>query len=94
MNPRNTTMHQPNSDLTISEVLTDPLIRAVMRADGVTTNEMKTLLYSAASALRQTQPGTTSARSHSVNLLAAPKRRLLSMVHPLAARSDLVRLSA
>ncbi|MCV9967097.1 hypothetical protein OIU34_35280 [Pararhizobium sp. BT-229] len=86
-------MHQANSDLTISEVLNDPMIRAVMRADGVTTNEMKTLLYSAASALRQTQPGTVSAKNHTANLLAAPKRRLLSMVHPLAARSDL-RLSA
>ena len=29
-------MHQANSDLTIHEVLTDPMIRAVMRADGVT----------------------------------------------------------
>ena len=27
-------MHQANSDLTIHEVLTDPMIRAVMRADG------------------------------------------------------------
>ena len=56
-------MHQANSDLTITEVLTDPMIRAVMRADGVTTNEMKTLLYSAASALRQTQPGTVTPRN-------------------------------
>lgn len=87
-------MHQANSDLTISEVLTDPMIRAVMRADGVTTNEMKTLLYSAASALRETQPGEISAANHTANLLAAPKRRLLSMVHPLAARSDVMRLSA
>lgn len=86
-------MHQANSDLTITEVLTDPMIRAVMRADGVTTNEMKTLLYSAASALRQTQPGSVSA-NHTANLLAAPKRRLLSMVHPLASRSDLLRMSA
>jgi hypothetical protein len=87
-------MHQANSDLTIHEVLTDPMIRAVMRADGVTTNEMKTLLYSAASALRQMQPGTVSAKNHTANLLAAPKRRLLSMVHPLAARSDCLRMSA
>lgn len=87
-------MHQANSDLTISEVLTDPMIRAIMRADGVTTNEMKTLLYSAASALRETQPGAVSAQNHTANMLAAPKRRLLSMVHPLAARSDFMRLSA
>ncbi|MBW9065767.1 hypothetical protein JNB71_20900 [Rhizobium herbae] len=87
-------MHLANSDLTITEVLTDPMIRAVMRADGVTTNEMKTLLYSAASALRQTQPGTVSAKNHTANLLAAPKRRLLSMVHPLASRSDVLRMSA
>ena len=87
-------MHQANSDLTIHEVLTDPMIRAVMRADGVTTNEMKTLLYSAASALRQMQPGTMSAKNHTANLLAAPKRRLLSMVHPLASSSDCLRMSA
>ncbi len=86
-------MQQPNSDLTISEVLSDPMIRAIMRADGVTTNEMKTLLYSAASALRQMQPGAVGAKSHTANLLAAPKRRLLSMVHPLAVRSDF-RMSA
>lgn len=86
-------MHQTDSDLTISEVLSDPMIRSLMRADGVTTNEMKTLLYSAASAMREMQPGAVSAKSHTANLLAAPKRRLLSMVHPLAVRSDL-RLSA
>lgn len=87
-------MHQANSDMTITEVLSDPMIRAVMRADRVTTNEMKTLLYSAASALRQMEPGAVSAKNHTANLLAAPKRRLLSMVHPLASRDDVLRMSA
>ena len=87
-------MHQANSDLTITEVLNDPMIRSVMRADRVTTNEMKTLLYSAASAMRETQPGEISASKHTANLLAAPKRRLLSMVHPLASRSDFMLMCA
>ena len=81
-------MSEANSDLTISEVLNDPLIRAVMRADRVTTNEMKTLLYSTANALAQTVPNPSNSRSHAARLLAAPKRRLLSMVHPLSVRSS------
>ncbi|KQS83248.1 MULTISPECIES: hypothetical protein [unclassified Rhizobium] len=87
-------MHPASSDLTITEALGDPMIRAIMRADGVTTTEMKTLLYSAASALRQMQPGSVSAKNHTTNLLAAPKRRLLSMVHPLASPSDYRRTAA
>ena len=37
-----------NSELTISEALLDPLIAMVMRADGVTCEELKQLLETAA----------------------------------------------
>lgn len=77
-----------NDDLTLSEALADPMIRAVMRADKVTTSEFKMLMLSAANALRQpVPPATDGARQHATRLLAAPKRRLLAMVHPLAAGS-------
>ena len=81
---KETAMNPAKNEMTIDDVLADPMIRAVMRADGVTSSEIRTLLYSAASALRHTEPG--NARRHAANLLAAPKRRLLSMVHPLASR--------
>jgi hypothetical protein len=38
----------PATDLTIAEVLNDPLIRQVMQADKMTLNEMKILLQDAA----------------------------------------------
>ena len=81
-------MNQANTDLTLDEVLSDPMIRAVMRADGVTSSEFKTLLYSAASALRHAEPSLGGTKAHATKLLSAPKRRLLSMVHPLAVRSS------
>jgi len=74
-------------DPTLAELLSDPLTRAVMRADGVTSSEFKTLLYSAANALRHAAP-SNGTKAHAAKLLAAPKRRLLSMVHPLAVRSS------
>jgi hypothetical protein len=81
-------MNMAHDDLTLNEVLTDPLIRAVMRADGVTSSEFKTLLYSAANALEHAKPEPGGARTHAAKLLAAPKRRLLAMVHPLSVRAD------
>lgn len=82
-------MNQAYDDLTLDEVLSDPMIRIMMRADGVTTSEIKTLLYSAASALRSAQPQEGGARAAAHRLMTAPKRRLLSMVHPLAARGEM-----
>ncbi|OLP53426.1 hypothetical protein BJF92_01345 [Rhizobium rhizosphaerae] len=81
-------MNQAHDDLTLNDVLTDPMIRMMMRADGVTTSEMKTLLYSAASAMRSAQSQDGGARAVAHRLMTAPKRRLLSMVHPLAARGE------
>ncbi|KQS65358.1 hypothetical protein ASG39_08945 [Rhizobium sp. Leaf371] len=80
-------MNMANDDLTLNEVLTDPMIRAVMRADGVTSSQFRTLLYSAANALENAKPEPGGARTHAAKLLAAPKRRLLAMVHPLAVRT-------
>lgn len=81
-------MNQANTDLTLDEVLSDPMIRAIMRADGVTSSEFKTLLFSAASALRHAEPSVGGTKAHALKLLSAPKRRLLSMVHPLAVCSS------
>lgn len=41
-------MPQTYADLTISEVLSDPMINAVMRADHVTRHDLEILLKSAA----------------------------------------------
>ncbi|OLP59189.1 hypothetical protein BJF93_04625 [Xaviernesmea oryzae] len=82
-------MNQAHDDLTLEEVLTDPMIRMMMRADGVTTSEMKTLLYSAASAMRGAENHEGGARAAAHRLMTAPKRRLLAMVHPLAMRGEM-----
>ncbi|WEZ82321.1 hypothetical protein P6U16_14315 [Rhizobium sp. 32-5/1] len=49
-------MYQAQTDLTLNEVLTDPLIRAVMHADGVQMAEFKSLLQTAARGIRQREP--------------------------------------
>ncbi|MBA8879052.1 hypothetical protein [Phyllobacterium myrsinacearum] len=41
-------MPQPYADLTIAEVLSDPLINSVMTADHVTRKELELLMVSAA----------------------------------------------
>lgn len=41
-----------NDELTITEALRDPLIAIVMRADGVTSDELKRLLEAAAQELK------------------------------------------
>lgn len=42
-----------NDEMTIADVLRDPLIRQMMRADGVTLREMEKLLRNAASKARR-----------------------------------------
>lgn len=50
-------MSQFHGDLTLSEVLNDPLILSVARADGMSPTEFKTFLYSSADRLHR-KPGT------------------------------------
>jgi len=91
-------MYQTQTDLTLNEVLTDPLIRAVMRADGVQMAEFKSLLHTAASAIRQKQAarepsGRAPARQPEAGfaeegLFAGRKRRLLAMIKPPGGAND------
>lgn len=86
-------MYQAQTDLTLNEVLTDPLIRAVMRADGVQMAEFKSLLQTAASAIRQRQTDKSYSRQEETGsveegLFAGRKRRLLAMIKPPTVGTD------
>ncbi len=86
-------MYQAQTDLTLNEVLTDPLIRAVMRADGVQMAEFKSLLHTAAGRLRQREPAKATTRqadagSMEESLFAGRKRRLLAMIKPPGGATD------
>jgi hypothetical protein len=86
-------MYQAQTDLTLNEVLTDPLIRAVMRADGVQMADFKSLLQTAARGIRQREPAKAPTRqaeagSMEESLFAGRKRRLLAMIKPPGGASD------
>ncbi|OJF94938.1 hypothetical protein [Pararhizobium antarcticum] len=96
-------MYQTQTEMTLDEVLTDPLIRAVMRADGVQMAEFKSQMQAAASAIRQKQAARASSRQTSSRaaafrqpegsfaeegLFAGRKRRLLAMIQPPGGAND------
>jgi len=45
-------MRHPNTEMTLQEVLSDPLILSVARADGVSATDFKMLLHSVARRFR------------------------------------------
>ena len=52
-------MYRPTQELTLGNVLTDPMVRIAMKADGVDPHEFAALLASVAAKLRQSRPKTT-----------------------------------
>ena len=90
-------MYQSQTEMTLDEVLTDPLIRAVMRADGVQMAEFKSLLQAAAKGIRQRQSQQKTDRAPSwqtesssveEGLFAGRKRHLLAMIKPPAMGTE------
>jgi len=53
-------MNRCRDDLTLSEALSDPLIRAVMKADGVNVQELGAMLRGVADNLRANATGRRS----------------------------------
>lgn len=53
-------MNRCRDDLTLSDALSDPLIRAVMKADGVNAQELGAMLRGVADNLRANAPGRRS----------------------------------
>lgn len=76
-------MSQIQGDLTISEVLNDPLILSVARADGMRPSEFKTFLYSSADRLHRKPAAKTAAYQ-----TAALPHRKLQALFPVAEQRD------
>jgi hypothetical protein len=48
-------MYRPTQELTLGNVLTDPMVRIAMKADGVDPHELAAMLASVAAKLGRTQ---------------------------------------
>lgn len=75
-----------NRDLTMPEILTDPLIGLMRKADGIASSDFSDLLHAVAERLKAQYKGTPTGTSLSVSidqLLHAPVRTL----HEKANRS-------
>ncbi len=72
-------------DLTIAEVLKDPLIRQVMRADRISVSRMENLLHDAA----RRQALALSANLASANLASANIAPIAHVATPSVPRIDL-----
>jgi hypothetical protein len=76
-------MNHTKDDMTLAEILGDPLIGAVMRADGIALNDFKELMHSAARSLK-TRDGTPLGGKVRTNGLAAlSKRTLVATMQPV-----------
>lgn len=76
-------MSQIHGDLTLSEVLNDPLILSVARADGMSPTEFKTFLYSSADRLHR----KPSAKPAAYQTTVLPHRKLQALF-PVAEQRD------
>jgi hypothetical protein len=80
-------MSHMTDEMTLAEIFGDPLIRAVMHADGVGLDEFKDLMHAAARALT-TRDGTGLAGKFRTTALAAPsKRTFVATMQPLFSGS-------
>lgn len=80
-----------HDDMTSAEVLKDPLIRQMMRADGVSFREMKKLLQDAAGLRwipKEEQPSSRSARTSATT--GSPQR---GRARDIAKRDDVLAIA-
>ena len=80
-----------HDDMTSAEVLKDPLIRQMMRADGVSFKEMKKLLQDAAGSRwipKEEQRSSRSARTSATT--GSPQR---GRAHDIAKRDDVLAIA-
>ena len=78
-------MNDTMDEMTLAEIFGDPLIRAVMRADGVALNDFKELMYSAATSLKARDGTALGGQIHTTGLAASSKRTLVGTMQPLFA---------
>lgn len=80
-------MNHTKDDMTLAEIFGDPLIRAVMRADGVALNDFKDLMHSAARSLTTRDGTPLGGKVRTTGLTALSKRTLVAAMQPMLARS-------
>ncbi len=80
-------MNHTTNEMTLAEIFGDPLILAVMRADGVTLNEFKELMYSAATSLKTRDGTALVGKPRTTAPTALSKRTLVTTMQPLFGRS-------
>lgn len=73
------------NEMTLDELFGDPLILAVMRADGVSLNELKELMYSAQRALKARDGTALSAKLRTSGRAVSSKRQLVASMQPIFA---------
>ena len=80
-------MNNMTDEMTLAEIIGDPMIRAVMRADGVSLNDFSDLMYSAARSLNRRDAAAVGGKLRVTDLAASSKRTLVSTMQPLFAGS-------
>ena len=80
-------MNHTTDEMTLAEIFGDPMIRAVMRADGVALSDFKELMHSAARSLRTRDVTAVAGKLRSPDLAASSKRSLVATMRPLLAGS-------
>lgn len=80
-------MNQTTDDMTLDEIFGDPLILAVMRADGIALKDFKDLMHSAARALKARDGTALVGKLQATGLAASSKRTLAATMQPLFACS-------
>ncbi|MBN7806521.1 hypothetical protein [Agrobacterium rosae] len=76
-------MKNTKDEMNLAEIFGDPLILAVMRADGVALNEFKELMYSAARSLKMRDGTALTGKFRTPSLAASSKRTLVATMQPL-----------
>ncbi len=78
-------MNHTKNEMTLAEIFGDPLILAVMRADGVTLSDFKELMYSASRSLKTQDGSALVGKLKTADPKASSKRGLVATMQPLFA---------
>lgn len=80
-------MNNTTDEMTLAEIFSDPLILAVMRADGVALNDLKETMYSAARSLKTRNGTVPGEKLRAAARPASSKRTPVATMRPLFAGS-------
>ena len=76
-------MKHTTDEMTLAEIFWDPLIHAVMHADGIALNDFKDMMYSAARSLKTRDGTALSGTFRTTGLAASSQRTLVATMRPL-----------